>query len=89
MRIHDEEMAKVQVLTHLISRALCEMEIEDSAFATLAYKKLMELKGLLGTDSWELFETIQAGNPYAQAIRKEFRGKLDEIETRLKKHSIV
>ncbi len=82
---HDREMAKVQALTHFIARAVSELGLGDSEFSTTAYSRLMESTGLLGSDSWALFETIQNGNPFAAEMRQRFVVKLKELEKRLKR----
>ncbi len=84
---HDREMARVQALTHFVARALKECEVKSSPFGTFAYDHLCKIVELLGGDSWELFETIELGNPFAQEIRREFIENLQKLERRLKKHA--
>lgn len=69
---HDREMAYVQGLTHLIGRVLDEMKIPDSELSTLAYDNLMEMKRVQGQDSWDLFCSIIAENPYTKDIQEQF-----------------
>jgi prephenate dehydrogenase len=80
---HDREMAHVQVLTHFVARALFELHVEDSELATVSYEELMKAASLLAEDSWELFQTIQQGNPFADERRKAFIEKLIELEKRV------
>ena len=80
---HDREMAYVQALTHFVSRALFEMRVEDSELSTVSYQELMKAASLLSDDSWELFQTIQRGNPHAAERRKAFIEKLVELEKRI------
>lgn len=80
---HDREMAHVQALTHFVARALAELHVEESEIATVSYEELMRAARLVSEDSWELFQTIQLGNPFAQTKRKAFIEKLVEIETRV------
>ena len=80
---HDREMAHVQALTHFVARALFELHVEDSEFATVSYDELMKAAALLAEDSWELFQTIQQGNPFADERRKAFIKKLIELEKRV------
>ena len=80
---HDREMAHVQALTHFVARALDELHIADSELATVSYEELMRAARLVSEDSWELFRTIQRGNPFAGEKRKAFIGKLIELENRL------
>lgn len=82
---HDKAMAYVQGLTHFIGRALAEMHISDSALATQSYKQLIELVRLVGSDSWELFKTIENENPDAAHVRMSFLNTLQGLEQRLSK----
>lgn len=81
---HDRQMAYVQGLTHLISRAVGEMHLPETPLATAAYERFLAMRSNLRADSWELFVTIERENPYAQAVRDELRRTLEEIERRLK-----
>jgi prephenate dehydrogenase len=80
---HDREMAHVQALTHFVARALDELHVAKSALATVSYEELMRAARLVSEDSWELFQTIQQGNPFAADKRKSFVGKLVELEKRM------
>ena len=80
---HDEEMAYVQALTHLIGRSLVNLGIPDERLATQSYQHLLELCGLIGADTFELFTAIQTQNPYAPKVVEAFvdqaRSLLDEV----------
>lgn len=80
---HDRQMAYVQGLTHLISRAVGEMQLPETPLATAAYERFLAMRANLRADSWELFVTIERENPYAKHVRDELRRTLDEIERRL------
>lgn len=80
---HDREMAHVQALTHFVARALDELHVVDSELATVSYEELMRAARLVSEDSWELFQTIQSGNPFAAVKRRAFIDKLVELENRL------
>lgn len=82
---HDQQMAVVQGLTHFIARALCEMGVAGSEFSTAAFEHLCGCIKLLGGDSWELFQTIQQGNPFAADVRKRFMEQLEMLERRISK----
>jgi len=69
---HDREMAYVQALTHLIGRSLSAMDIPDESLKTQTYQHLLDLTGLIGKDSFELFTAIQTMNPFAQEVVEEF-----------------
>ena len=80
---HDREMAKVQAMTHFMSRALREIGLPPSPMATKAYEKLQEFASIVLSDSWDLFLTIQKGNPYADELRKRLVNELVGLEGRL------
>lgn len=80
---HDREMARVQALTHFISRGLREAALGPSPFATRAYEQLEKFANTLLSDSWELFLTIERDNPYAERIRRDFLSSLDALEARI------
>lgn len=69
---HDREMAYVQALTHLIGRALVSLDIPDEDLKTRSYQHLLDLCGLVGGDSFELFTAIQTLNPHAEPVAKAF-----------------
>lgn len=80
---HDQEMAYVQALTHLIGRSLVNLGIPNEDLATPSYQHLLELCGLIGADTFELFTAIQTQNPYAPKVVEAFVGEarklLDEV----------
>jgi Prephenate dehydrogenase len=80
---HDREMAKVQAMTHFMSRALREIGLEPSPMATRAYEKLQEFASIVLSDSWDLFLTIEKGNPHANVIRKRLIDELTKLENQL------
>jgi prephenate dehydrogenase len=80
---HDRDMADIQALTHLIGRTLIRLDIKSHDTDTRSYEQLLELCNLLRFDSFELFETIQNGNPHAKAVRDAFRAELDALEEEL------
>ncbi|RMH13110.1 MAG: prephenate dehydrogenase [Planctomycetota bacterium] len=77
---HDRQMAIVQVITHLIGHAAREMDLPDLPLATLAYKRLMQMKRNTEADSPQLFEAIQTLNPFAAEARCRFFEAVRAIE---------
>jgi prephenate dehydrogenase len=81
---HDREMAYVQALTHLIGRSLVNMNIPDEQLKTPSYQHLLELCGLIGGDTFELFTAIQTQNPFAAEVAgafvQEAQALLDRVE---------
>lgn len=86
---HDREMARVQAMTHFISRALREIGLEPSPMATRAYEKLQEFASIVLSDSWDLFLTIEKGNPYAGDLRRQLIEELENLEERLEEGAPV
>lgn len=80
---HDREMAAVMGLSHFIGRALKHMNIRDYETNTHSYHQLVVLRNLLKGDSWELFETIQKGNPYVKDVRRQLLEELQSLNERL------
>lgn len=83
---HDREMAYVQALTHLIGRSLVNLGIPDEDLKTPSYQHLLELCGLIGADTFELFAAIQTQNPFAPQVAEAFvneaRRLLEEVAER-------
>jgi prephenate dehydrogenase len=80
---HDDDMARVQGLTHFIGRALVQMGIKSHLTNTVSYVQLLGLRDLLADDSWELFQTIQNANPEARKVRESFINQLSALEQNL------
>ncbi len=80
---HDREMARVQAMTHFMSRALKKIGLQPSPMATKAYEKLQEFSAIVLSDSWDLFLTIQNGNPFAEEMRQSLMRELAELEKNL------
>lgn len=81
---HDRQMAYVQGLTHLVSRAAAALDLPKTELATVAYKRFAEMSESLAGDSWELFKTIENENPFAAEVRTQFRQNLIDLEAKLK-----
>ncbi len=78
--VHDKQMAYVQALTHFIGRAMNAMDIPDVEQKTPAYQYLLNIKRNLGSDSMDLFLTIENENPYASKVRESFIDSLKNID---------
>ena len=81
---HDQEMAYVQGLTHLIGRSLVQMGIPDERLKTQSYQHLLELTGLIGQDSFDLFAAIQTLNPHARPVVEDFVARANGLLDRLR-----
>lgn len=81
---HDREMAMVQALTHFIARGVMMCGIKESEMSTTAFGHLCKVSQMLGEDSWDLFATIQLGNPYAKEMRGRLLASLHGLDDLLK-----
>ena len=81
---HDKIMARVHALTFFVARGLANMELADEVFMTPSYKMLMDLVKLDHSHSQQLFQTVQRGNPFAEAARKELLESFAQVEASLK-----
>ncbi|MGH7243499.1 MAG: prephenate dehydrogenase/arogenate dehydrogenase family protein [Phycisphaerales bacterium] len=81
---HDRQMAYVQGLTHLVSRAAAALDLPRTELETVAYKRFAEMSESLAGDSWELFKTIENENPFAAEVRSQFARHLAELELKLR-----
>jgi len=81
---HDQQMAWVHALTFFVGRALVDMNIPDLALDTGYYRKLRDLFELEKTHSRALFDTIEAGNPYAAEVRAQLIATLQRLDSEVK-----
>jgi len=77
---HDKEMAWVHGLTFFVGRGLLQLNPPESGLATHYYNELMDVVGVEKTHSYDLFMTIQQGNPYTDDIRRQFVEILGKLE---------
>lgn len=82
---HDIEIAKSQVLTHFIGRALFELGAKQIKIDTEGYKRLLSILQVVKNDSLQLFEDMNRYNKYSKNIRKSFINSIKKIDGRLKK----
>lgn len=66
---HDEEMAQIHVLSLFIARGLSTLQLKPTHIATPTYNMLLDLVKIDQSHSVELFETVQAGNPFGDEMR--------------------
>ncbi len=77
---HDREMAAVQGLTHLLSRAVRDLKLPEYRFVTKTYALMQEMVAMVGNDSDELFQAIECENPYAAAVKSAFFAAIKKME---------
>jgi arogenate dehydrogenase (NADP+) len=66
---HDRKAAWSQGVTHYIGRILDRMNVVSTEIDTVGAKKLQEIKSQVCNDTWELFQDLQAKNPYTREMR--------------------
>lgn len=69
---HDQEVATVQGLTHLIAKVLVQMEPLPKCMTTRSFDLLMQAVSMVRHDAPEVFQAIERSNPYSQQVRKRF-----------------
>jgi prephenate dehydrogenase len=80
---HDRQMAQVHALTFFVARTLLSMNVSAVSLKTPSFEKLLSLIELERSHSQELFDTIQAGNPFASEVRQAFLAEAVKLATHL------
>lgn len=80
---HDEALAAVQGLTHLIAKVMSGLEPLPRRHTTASYDLMMKGIGYVQGDSDELFLTIERDNPFAADVRRRFFEEIDALRLRL------
>lgn len=84
---HDQMMAKTQALIHFIGRALTGLEPQQ--IATPDYDNMLQMMQKVTNDTWELFYDMQTLNPYAEPVRKNFIGKINQLDKDIERHGDI
>ena len=80
---HDQEMAYVQGLTHMIAKVFVRMDVPEIHQQTKTYTHLNDLVELIRYDSEELFLAIQRDNPYVRETTEKFFAAVKALEEKL------
>ncbi len=80
---HDQEMAYVQGLTHMIAKVFVRMDIPNINQQTKTYAHLNDMVELIRYDSDDLFLAVQRDNPYVRETTEKFFAAVRELEDRL------
>ena len=80
---HDQEMAYVQGLTHMIAKVFVRMDVPDIHQQTKTYGHLNDMVELIRYDSEELFLAIQRDNPYVKETTAKFFAAVKALEEKL------
>lgn len=73
---HDREVAKSQLINHIVGRAAHNVGISRTKFSTLTHDKFMSIVDVVNGNSLELFEDMMRYNPFAE---KEIQSFVNEI----------
>lgn len=84
---HDQEMAYVQGLTHMIAKVFVHMDVPVIHQQTKTYALLNDMVELIRYDSEELFMAIQRDNPYVKDTTENFFAAVKKLEDRLSQKS--
>jgi prephenate dehydrogenase len=80
---HDTQVARTQFLTHFIGQGAIRAGIDRMPLSTKSHDALMDMVGVVGNDSTELFEDMAAFNPMVCTVRAEFLAALHDIDRQL------
>jgi len=80
---HDRQIAVTLSLTHFIGRGLEAVGAKEMVIDTEGYKRLLHILGVVGHDTWQLFQDMHRYNPYAADHRSAFIKALTEIDARI------
>ena len=80
---HDQEMAYVQGLTHMIAKVFVRMDVPTIHQQTKTYGHLNDMVELIRYDSEELFLAIQRDNPYVKETTEKFFAAVKALEEKL------
>ncbi|MEO1657579.1 MAG: prephenate dehydrogenase [Pseudomonadota bacterium] len=82
---HDEQMAYVQGLTHMIARVFQKMDMPAITQETKTFSLLRQMVGIVKDDSDALFKAIQTDNPFVDTTKKTFFDAVTQLQKELGK----
>ena len=80
---HDEQMAYVMGLTHMIAKVFKKISVPEIAMETKTFALLREAISFVIDDSDELFYAIQRDNPFVDGTKDAFFNAVKELEIKL------
>ncbi len=69
---HDQDLAMVQGLTHLIAKVLSRMDPMPRRMSTRSFDLICQAVDMVRDDAPEVFQAIELANPYAAEVRDRF-----------------
>ncbi|MEM1381146.1 MAG: prephenate dehydrogenase [Pseudomonadota bacterium] len=82
---HDEQMAYVQGLTHMIARVFQKMDMPPIDQETKTFSLLRNMVDIVKDDSDALFKAIQTDNPFVDITKKKFFDAVTALQSELGK----
>ncbi|MEM6748442.1 MAG: prephenate dehydrogenase [Pseudomonadota bacterium] len=82
---HDEQMAYVQGLTHMIARVFQKMDMPTITQETKTFSLLRQMVNIVKDDSDALFKAIQTDNPFVDTTKKTFFDAVAHLQDELGK----
>ncbi|MEM1410286.1 MAG: prephenate dehydrogenase, partial [Pseudomonadota bacterium] len=77
---HDEQMAYVQGLTHMIARVFQTMQLPPLDQETKTFALLRQMVDIVKDDSDELFKAIQTDNPFVDTTKQRFFDAVAQLQ---------
>lgn len=77
---HDQQMAYVQGLSHMIGKAFQNMNMPEITQSTHSFSLLQQMADNVKNDSDDLFISIQHDNPYSDQVREKFFESVRDLE---------
>lgn len=81
---HDEQMAYVQGLTHMVAKVFQMMDMPEIYQETRTFSLLRQMVDIVKEDSDELFKAIQTDNPFVDETKKRFFDSVKALEDKLR-----
>ncbi|MEO1043732.1 MAG: prephenate dehydrogenase [Pseudomonadota bacterium] len=82
---HDEQMAYVQGLTHMIARVFQKMDMPTISQETKTFSLLRQMVNIVKDDSDALFKAIQTDNPFVDTTKDKFFSAVTQLQNELGK----
>lgn len=80
---HDKQMAKVHALTFFVARGLMDFDVDSVSLKTPSFGNIESLINLERKHTYDLFETIQLGNPYSAKVRTQVIEEFKKLDDKL------
>lgn len=79
---HDKMMGELQAVSYFIAESLADFGVTKRPISIPSYDCLVALVNLAGTQSKDVIETVEQGNPYAAEMRTKLMQSLKKVNQR-------